>query len=79
MRCPHDITDLAPIEKIEQAYNENKYIVTTHKVFRIKHDESGWSAKCILTTESDMTEREYDLMSGRRVIRVLERLFNEED
>lgn len=79
MKFAHDITDLAPIEVIEQAHRENKYIVTAHKVFRIKHDDSGWSAKCILTTESDMTVREYDLMSGRRVIRVLERLFNEDD
>lgn len=33
----------------------------------------------VFSLKSDMTEREYDLMSGRRVIRVLERLFNEED
>lgn len=79
MRYTHDITDLAPIEVIEQAYNENKYIVTNHKVFRILFGSNGWSAKSILETESMLTEREYALMSGKRVVRVLERLFNDED
>ena len=79
MRYPHDITDLAPVEALEQAISENKYVVTHHKVFRITLDDSGWSAKSVLETEAILTEREYALMSGKRVVRVLERIFNEED
>lgn len=79
MRYPHDITDLAPIEVIEQAIRENKYIVTKNRVFRITEDASGVDARCVLATEATLTEREYALMSGKRVVRVLERLFNEED
>lgn len=74
MKYAHDITDLAPIEVIEQAYRENKYIVTTHGVFQIHYSQAQqcYTALRLIITELMLTKKEYELLTGRQVNNRLE-------
>lgn len=69
MRYPHDVTDLAPIKVIEQAIRENKYIVTKHGVFQAHYSQAqqNYSATKLVTTEMVLTNKEYELLTGRQV------------
>lgn len=75
MKFAHDITDLAPIEAIEQAYTEKKYIVTKHGVFQICYSQVSqmYSAKRLVLTDDTLTIKEYELLTGRQVNNRLER------
>ena len=69
MTFAHDIRDLAPIEAIEQAYTERKYIVTKHVVFQICYSQTSqmYSAMRLLISDMVLTEEEYELLTGRQV------------
>jgi hypothetical protein len=69
MKFAHDITDLAPIEAIEQAYTEKKYIVTKHGVFQIMYSQAQqqYSAMRLLISDMVLTEEEYELLTGQEV------------
>ena len=69
MTFAHNITDLAPIEVIEQAYTEKKYIVTKHGVFQIMYSQAQqqYSAMRLLISDMVLTEEEYELLTGREV------------
>ena len=69
MKFAHDITDLAPIEAIEQAYTEKKYIVTKHGVFQICYSQASqmYSAMRLLISDMVLTEQEYEMLTGREV------------
>lgn len=69
MKFAHDIRDLAPIEAIEQAYTEKKYIVTKHGVFQIMYSQAQqqYSAMRLLISDMVLTEEEYELLTGRQV------------
>lgn len=69
MKFAHDIRDLAPIEAIEQAYTERKYIVTKHGVFQIMYSQAQqqYSAMRLLISDMVLTEEEYEMLTGREV------------
>lgn len=81
MKFAHDIRDLAPIEAIEQAYTERKYIVTKHAVFQICYSQSQmmYSAMRLVLTDATLTEHEYEMLTGKEVNERLEREIVVED
>ena len=81
MKFAHDIRDLAPISIIEQAYTERKYIVTKHAVFQIHYSQASqqYSAQRLVLTDAMLTNKEYELLTGRQVNNRLERQIVVED
>ncbi len=81
MKFAHDIRDLAPIEAIELAYTERKYIVTKHAVFQIHYSQASYqySAQRLVLTDATLTHKEYELLTGRQVNNRLEREIVVED
>ena len=81
MRFEHGIRDLAPISVIEQAYTERKYIVTKHAVFQIHYSQASYqySAQRLVLTDAMLTNKEYELLTGRQVNNRLERQIVVED
>ena len=69
MTFAHDIRDLAPIEAIEQAYTERRYIVTKHAVFQICYSQSQqmYSAMRLVLTDVTLTKKEYEMLTGEEV------------
>ena len=81
MTFAHDIRCLAPIEAIEQAYTERKYIVTKHAVFQICYSQSQmmYSAMRLVLTDMTLTKRKYEMLTGKEVNELLEREIVVED
>lgn len=81
MRFAHDIRDLAPISEIEKAYTERKYIVTKHAVFQIHYSQASYqySAQRLVLTDATLTDKEYELLTGKEVNNRIEREIVVED
>ena len=81
MRFEHDIRDLAPINVIEQAYTQKKYIVTKHAVFQIHYSQASYqySVQRLVLTDLTLTNEEYEVLTGKEVNNRLERQIVLED
>ena len=69
MKFAHDIRDLAPIKAIAKACTERKYIVTKHGVFQICYSQASqmFSAMRLVLTDATLTEKKYEMLTGKEV------------